>query len=50
MTLALKVIRVLLFVIVVIFFASSMPIFAGITLFFIFGLSKHLKKNSKEIV
>lgn len=44
MILAIKVIRVLLFVIVVLLFASSMPIFAGITLLFIFGLSKLLKK------
>ncbi|MNY68254.1 hypothetical protein D3C86_2059870 [compost metagenome] len=47
MILAIKVIRVLLFVIVALLFASSMPIFAGITLLFILGLSKLLKKMSK---
>ncbi|MDQ0111990.1 hypothetical protein [Paenibacillus harenae] len=46
MILAIKVIRVLLFVIVILLFASSMPVFAGITLLFILGLSKLLKKIS----
>ncbi|MNE92139.1 hypothetical protein D3C80_1898350 [compost metagenome] len=47
MILAIKVTRVLLFVVVVLLFASSMPIFAGITLLFILGLSKLLNKMSK---
>lgn len=47
MILAIKIFRVLLFVIVVLLFASSMPIFAGITLLCIFGLSKLLNKLSK---
>lgn len=44
MILSIKVTRVLLFVIMVLLFVSSMPIFAGITLLLILGLSNLLKK------
>ncbi|MDF9840241.1 hypothetical protein M2105_001240 [Paenibacillus sp. PastF-1] len=47
MLLAIKVIRILLFIIAVLLFASSMPIFAGTTLLIFLGLSKIQKSLSK---
>ncbi len=44
MLLAIQVIRILLFIIAVMLFASSMPIFAGVTLLIFFGLSKLRKR------
>ncbi|WP_238655259.1 hypothetical protein [Paenibacillus piscarius] len=44
MVLTIKVIRILLFIAVILLLASSMPVFAGLLVLLILGLSGILKK------